>query len=99
MSQKKCGDGGISATPQMQRQILLININNQKIAAVAMCFSDSRVSLGNIATRVLVSDKFDPYTIRNAWITILIPLEYFDVMHIKSLRKLIPPEFSDVMIT
>ena len=37
-------------------------------------------------------------TIRNAWITILIPLEYFDVMHMKSLQKLIPPEFSDVMI-
>ena len=37
--------------------------------------------------------------IRNAWIAILIPLEYVDVMHMKSLRKLIPPEFSDVMIT
>ena len=31
------------------------------------------------------------HTIRNAWITILIPLEYFDVMNMKSLRKLIPP--------
>ena len=39
------------------------------------------------------------YTIRNAWITILISLECFDVMHMKSLRKFIPPEFSDVMIT
>ena len=38
-------------------------------------------------------------TIRNAWITILIPLEYFDAMHMKSLHKTIPPEFSDVMIT
>ena len=38
-------------------------------------------------------------TIRNAWITILIPLEYFDVMHMKSLRKITHPEFSDVMIT
>ena len=36
--------------------------------------------------------------IRNARITILIPLEYFDVMHMKSLRKIIPPEFSDVII-
>ena len=25
--------------------------------------------------------------------------EYFDVMHMKSSQKLIPPEFSDVMIT
>ena len=32
-------------------------------------------------------------TIRNAWITILIPLEYFDVMHMKSLRKWIPQNF------
>ena len=39
------------------------------------------------------------HTIRNARITILIPLEYFDVMHMKSLRKRIPPEFSDVIIT
>ena len=37
-------------------------------------------------------------TIRNARITILIPLEYFDVMDMKSLQKIIPPEFSDVMI-
>ena len=37
-------------------------------------------------------------TIRNAWITILIPLEYFDVTHMKSLQKLTPPEFSDVII-
>ena len=32
------------------------------------------------------------------WVTILIPLEYFDVMHMKSLRKIIPPELSGVMI-
>ena len=37
-------------------------------------------------------------TIRNARITILIRLEYFDVMDMKSLQKIIPPEFSDVMI-
>ena len=30
-------------------------------------------------------------TIRNAKITILIPLEYFDVMDMKSLQKIIPP--------
>ena len=39
------------------------------------------------------------HTIRNAWSMILIPLAYFDVMHMKALRKIIPPEFSDVMIT
>ena len=39
-----------------------------------------------------------PFTIRNARITILIPLEYFDVMDMKSLQKIILPEFSDVMI-
>ena len=43
--------------------------------------------------------SFPGITIRNAWITILILLEYFDAMHMKSLRKLIPPEFCDVMIT
>ena len=37
-------------------------------------------------------------TIRNAGITILIPLEYFDVINMKSLREIIRPEFSDVMI-
>ena len=37
-------------------------------------------------------------TNRNAWSMILIPLEYSDVMHMKSLRRSIPPEFSDVMI-
>ena len=37
-------------------------------------------------------------TIQNARITILNPLEYFDVMDMKSLQKIIPPEFSDVMI-
>ena len=37
-------------------------------------------------------------TIRNARIPILIPLEYFDVMDMKSLQKIIPPEFSDVVI-
>ena len=37
-------------------------------------------------------------TIRNARITKLIPLEYFDVMHMKSSRKIIPQEFSDVII-
>ena len=26
------------------------------------------------------------------------PLEYFDVMDMKSLQRIIPPEFSDVMI-
>ena len=38
------------------------------------------------------------YTIWNARITILIPLEYFGVMDMKFLQKIIPPEFSDVMI-
>ena len=37
-------------------------------------------------------------TIRNARITILIPLKYFDVMDMKPLHKIIPPEFSEVMI-
>ena len=36
--------------------------------------------------------------IRNARIMIVIPLEYFDVMDMKSLQKKIPPEFSDVML-
>ena len=26
-------------------------------------------------------------------------MEYFDVMHMKSLRKIVPPKFSDVMMT
>ena len=38
-------------------------------------------------------------TVRNARITKAIPLEYFDAMHTKSLRKMIPTEFSDVMVT
>ena len=38
-------------------------------------------------------------TIRTARITKLIPLKYLDVMHMQSLRKIIPPDFSDVMIT
>ena len=39
------------------------------------------------------------HTIRNIRIKYLIPLDVFDVMRMKSLRKFIPPEFSDVMIT
>ena len=38
------------------------------------------------------------YTIRTARITKLIPPDYFDVMHMKSLQKRIAPEFSDVVI-
>ena len=38
-------------------------------------------------------------TIRTARITKLIPLEYFDVMHMESLQNIIPPGVSDVMIT
>ena len=38
-------------------------------------------------------------TVRTARITKLSPLEYFDAMHMKSLRQRSPPEFSDVMIT
>ena len=38
------------------------------------------------------------FTIRDARITILIPLEYFDVMDMTSSQKRISPEFSDVII-
>ena len=39
------------------------------------------------------------FIIRTARIAILILLEYYDVMHTKSLRTRIAPEFSDVMTT
>ena len=39
------------------------------------------------------------HTIRKARLTNLIPLELFHVMHMRSLRKIIPLELSDVMIT
>ena len=42
---------------------------------------------GNVFFRRHDSVSAIGHTIRNAWITILIPLEYFDVMHMISLRK------------
>ena len=53
----------------------------------------------NQYNQAIARNNSSKMTIRTARITILILLEHYDVMHMKSLRKRIAPEFSDVMIT
>ena len=68
----------------------------------ALCFTEKRPFSEQLSEFQGIlgatSEVHSQPTIRNARITILIPLEYFDVMYMKSLRKIIRPEFSDVMI-